>query len=156
MKRFRYIFMIFVLLMISVFPFIAVGCSEQNTNFDVAGDDSVEFTEPETVPFSEQVKSFVTTDDKLVINYFDAYLWIVYFNEDDTVSHMTYIYEFESEDVAKDMVNTRKNELSVNKTMTITDACYIEEYVIIDLTDSSFDGTTRDILEHNFENLIVK
>ncbi len=104
---------------------------------------------------SEDIINLVTDDDKLVINYYDAYVWVVFFDENGYVDNMIYIYRFESEEAAKDMVKTRKQELSQNKAMDITDARHIENYVVVELLDSSFASVTRGILENNFSQLIV-
>lgn len=105
---------------------------------------------------ASDVKDLVTDDDKLVINYYDAYVWTVFFGSDDTVRSMVYVYNFEDEQEAEKMVSVRKAELEKNKTMTITAAYRVGTYVVMELNDTSFDGVSRSILEHNFNGLIVK
>lgn len=102
-----------------------------------------------------EIDNVVTDDDKLVINYFDMYKWIVYYNESSTVENMTYIYEFSSEKEAQEMVSIRKQELMLNGTISVQDCRAVENYVVVDLVDTSFKNVSRNILEKNFSGLIV-
>lgn len=105
---------------------------------------------------SSDIDNLVTDDYKLVINYYDAYIWVVFFNQENTVDSMLYAYDFNTCEEAADMVETRRRELQKNKTMTITSAYSVDNYVVMELLDSSFDGLSRDILENNFNGLIVR
>lgn len=119
--------------------------------------------EPTTVPAgvnfistTEDIKNLVTDDKKLVINYYDAYIWTVFFDNDNTVKSMVYVYDFKSSEEAENNTELRKKELEKNKTMTITSAYNVENYVVMELEDTSFKGVSREILENNFKGLIVE
>ncbi len=137
-----------VVLTITLFAFSSFGCTVNN----VSGKESKYLNKINTV---EDIDNLVTNDDRLVINYFDAYLWTVYFSESGSIEHMVYIYDFKTPENAKKMVKTRKEELERNKTMTIKNAKAVDRYIVVDLVDISFTNVTRGILEYNFSQLIV-
>lgn len=134
--------------------FVAIGtsaCSPQ-----VFGKEKEESVYLNNIVTTEDIDNLVTNDNRLVINYYDAYIWAVYFSEDGSIEHMVYIYDFETEAKAEKMLKQRKTQLESNKTMTIKNARTIGSYVVIDLFDSSFTNVTRSMLETNFSLLIVK
>lgn len=102
------------------------------------------------------IENLVTDGDKLVINYYDAYIWTVFFDETDLVDRMIYIYKFSDETEAESMVKSRSEELKKNKSMKIENAYNVENYVVVELVDESFENVSRSILENNFSLLIVK
>lgn len=147
-----------LLLVLSVL-FLSVAssaCTSNGDNFDVSGKENDESVYINNITTIEDIDNLVTNDNRLVINYYDAYIWIVYFAEDGSIEHMVYIYDFETPKKAEKMVDTRKKELECNKTMTIKYAKSVEQYVVIDLVDTSFTNVTRAMLENNFSLLIVK
>ena len=150
-KQDKLISIVLLFFILIVFASVA-GCSGDNTGFDVSGctDDK-----KDTITSLEDITNLVTDNEKLVINYYDAYIWIVYFDELGSIKHMTYIYSFEDKDKAESMVDTRTEELEKNKTMTIIGARSIDRYLVVELTDTSFTNVTRSILETNFSGLIV-
>lgn len=131
------------------------GCVSNVEGTEIKDNETVAEEEEFSLVSSEDVLNLVTDDDKLVINYYDAYIWTVFFDKSGNVEDMIYIYKFKSEDEAKSMVKTRKEELENNKTMKITDAYSVGCYVIVELEDSSFASVTREMLENNFSQLIV-
>lgn len=108
-----------------------------------------------SIDSSKDVKNLVTDDDKLVINYYDAYIWVIYFDELGNIECMTYIYAFEDESEAELMAKPRGAELERNRTMTVYNSRAVDEYVVVILTDTSFTNITRSILENNFSGLVV-
>ncbi len=134
---------------------VTVGCSGKGNNFDVSGQSTDGVNDVYFLSSVEEIEELVTDDNKLVINYFDSYLWVVYFDEESKIEHMIYIYEFEDEIKAESMISERTKELSKNKTMTIDNAYNISNYLIVSLTDTSFTNVSRAILENNFNGLIV-
>lgn len=143
------------LIVIVVLAFGAVGCADSSDGFVVSGHENNGKIETDTLSTTEDIVNLVTDDDKLVINYFDAYTWVVFFDENRYVENMIYIYKFDSAEAAEDMLSTRKEELEINKTMTVTEAKTIENYIIIYLDDTSFTNVTREMLENNFSQMIV-
>lgn len=133
---------------------IAVGCSAKQNKFDVSGEEN-EKALPGYISSVNEIDKLVTNDEKLVINYFDAYIWVVHTDNEGSIERMTYIYEFESQSEAMDMVSIRSEELVKNRTMTILRSKAIDEYVVVDLIDTSFATVNRSILEHNFSGLII-
>ena len=148
--RSRALFLL-VVLTATLFAFSSSGCSFNN----MFGKENEESKYLNLIKTVEDIDNLVTNDDRLVINYFDAYLWIVYFSESGSIEHMTYIYDFKTSDNAEKMVDTRKEELERNKTMTIKNAKAVDKYIVVDLVDTSFTNVTRNMLEYNFSTLIV-
>ena len=134
--------------------FLVMGTSACTT--DVSGKEKEESIYLNNIVTKEDIDNLVTNDERLVINYYDAYIWTVYFSEDGSIEHMVYLYDFKTSKKAENMVKTRKQELECNKTMTIKNARAIDSYVVVDLFDSSFTNVTRSMLETNFTQLIVK
>lgn len=134
---------------------VSVGCTVQKDNFDVIGISKDENQSVFAINTVEEIMNVVTDDDKLVINYYDAYTWVVLFDEDNRTTMMLYIYKFDTAEIASDMLKIRKEELEKNRTMTIESCRQIEEYIVVELTDSSFDNVSREMLENNFSGLIV-
>ena len=130
----------------------AMGCSANKNNPDVP-DFVIEIEK--SIKSSKDIENLVTSDDKLVINYYDAYTWVVFFDELGHIRCMTYVYSFADDDEADIMANPRKSELERNRTMTVYSSRAIDEYVVAILTDTSFTNITRSILENNFSGLIV-
>ncbi len=155
MKNKVSIISIFIVLTVMLSITVSVGCSGNKTNFDVSGQTTEGINDNYFISTVEDIENLVTDDEKLVINYFDAYIWIVFFDSDSKIERMIYIYEFEDESKAQAMTAERKNELSKNKTMTINEAYSISNYVVVSLTDTSFTNVSRSILENNFNGLIV-
>ena len=152
MKKQDKIFSAVILLIIMFMLVSTAGCSCDSSKFDVSGHTG---DDKNTIKSVEDITNLVTDDEKLVINYYDAYIWIVYFDNLGTIRSMTYIYEFSDSQEAESMVSTRTEELEKNKTMTIVNARAVEQYLVVDLTDTSFTNVTRSILETNFSGLIV-
>ncbi|MBQ8000693.1 MAG: hypothetical protein IJ298_05670 [Ruminococcus sp.] len=144
-----------VVLLVIFLSFSSSACTGNGDNFDVSGKENDESIYLNNITTVEDIENLVTNDNRLVINYYDAYIWTVYFAQDGSIEHMVYIYDFETEAKAQKMVKTRKEELECNKTMTIKCAKSIENYVVIDLVDTSFTNVTRSMLENNFSLLIV-
>lgn len=142
------------ILVVLVVVFLTMGTSACTT--DVSGKEKEESVYLNNIMTMEDIDNLVTSDDRLVINYYDAYIWTVYFSDDGSIEHMVYLYNFETPQKAEKMVKTRKQELECNKTMTIKNARAIDTYVVVDLFDSSFTNVTRSMLETNFSQLIVK
>ncbi len=151
MKRNTIISIISILSVLFLFT-SAVGCSGNKNNPDVP--DFVTEIE-KSIKSSKDIENLVTSDDKLVINYYDAYSWVVFFDELGHIRCMTYIYNFSDDDEADIMANPRKAELERNRTMTVYSSRAIDEYVVVILTDTSFTNITRSILENNFSGLVV-
>ncbi len=144
-----------VVLTVICLAFGSSACTANGDNFDVSGKENDKSIYLNNITTIEDINNLVTNDDRLVINYYDAYIWTVYFAKDGSIEHMVYIYDFETPNKAQRMVKTRKEELECNKTMTIKYAKSIENYVVIDLVDTSFTNVTRSMLENNFSLLIV-
>lgn len=142
------------ILVVLVVVFLTMGTSACTTY--VSGKEKEESVYLNNIMTMEDIDNLVTSDDRLVINYYDAYIWTVYFSDDGSIEHMVYLYNFETPQKAEKMVKTRKQELECNKTMTIKNARAIDTYVVVDLFDSSFSNVTRSMLETNFSQLIVK
>ncbi len=155
MKNKVSIISIFIVLSVMLSITVTVGCSGKGNNFDVSGQTTDGIDDAYFISSVEEVEELVTDDNKLVINYFDAYIWIVFFNEESKIEHMVYIYEFEDEAEAESMISERTKELSKNKTMSIDKAYNISNYLIVSLNDTSFTNISRSILENNFNGLIV-
>lgn len=155
MKNKVSIISIFVVLSVILSISVSVGCSGKKSGFDVSGQTTEGIEDEYFISSVEDIENLVTDNEKLVINYFDAYIWVVFFDEDLKIDSMLYIYEFEDEEKAQSMVSVRKNELSKNKTMSINESYSVDKYVIITLTDTSFTNVSRSILENNFNGLIV-
>lgn len=154
----KYIRSVLVLIMLSSMltgAFAVAGCTAENGSFSASGEENNSSNLHFSLYTVEDIKNLVTTDDMLVINYYDAYKWIVFLNKDNSVGRMIYIYEFESQDRAEEMVSVRASELRKNKTMSIISEKAIENYVVIELTDSSFSDISGDMLRSNFAQLIV-
>ncbi len=134
---------------------VSVGCSVNKDRFDVTGIAKEENNNEFIINTTDDIKNIVTDDDKLVINYFDAYTWIILFNEYNKPSHMVYVYKFEDSKTAIEMADVRRNELEKNRSMVILASRAIDDFVVVDLLDSSFDNVTREVLENNFSGLIV-
>ncbi|MGN0453257.1 MAG: hypothetical protein ACI4GZ_05590 [Ruminococcus sp.] len=143
------------LLAVMFLSFSACSCSNSTGNFDVSGNDNIPTVEVFSLAAEEDIKNLVTDDDKLVINYYDAYIWTVFFSPDGSIDHMIYIYGFETDEEAASMVEIRTKELKANKTMKILSSASVGRYVVVDLEDTSFAGVERSVLEHNFSQLIV-
>lgn len=139
----------------AVMLFTAVGCSGKDNNFNVSGQSTDAVTDKYNFTTVEDIENLVTDDERLVINYFDAYIWIVYFDDDGNIDHMVYIYEFTDETTASSMVEKRCAELEQNKSMTVLSSYSVGNYVLVDLTDISFTNVTRAMLENNFSGLVV-
>ncbi len=131
------------------------GCSSSVQSLETNSDEDINKSLYYTISSSEDIKELVTDDNKLVINYYEAYIWTVFFNEENTVDSMIFIYKFDSPEKAHSMIETRTHELERNKTMRVTNAKSVENYLVVELVDSSFDGLSRERLENNFNNLIV-
>ena len=71
-----------VLIVVLIIIAASVGCSVQKDNFDVSGMTNDEDFNKAVISTVDDIKNVVTDDDKLVINYFDAYTWIILFNDD--------------------------------------------------------------------------
>lgn len=155
MKATKSVALLMIFMTVVFLAFGTVGCDGSGNNFDVSGQENDGKTPYGYIATAEDINSLVTDDDKLVINYYDAYVWVVYFAEDGSIDRMVYIYDFETSDNASNMVDKRKSELASNKTMTVTSAKSIDNFVVIELTDSSFENVSREILENNFSQLIV-
>ena len=134
---------------------VAFGCSSGNRKFDVSGKSDASLNEVSIINTIEDINNLVTDDEKLVIDYFGAYTWVVLYNEEGFTENMIYVYEFEDAQTAQDVVSVRKNELEQNRTMTVKNSRVIENYVVVDLCDTSFHNVTRNMLENNFKGLIV-
>lgn len=152
-KKFPFIGLSVVAILLIIVA-IAVGCSARENKFDVSGEEN-EKALPGYISSVNEIDKLVTNDEKLVINYFDAYIWVVHTDNEGSIERMTYIYEFESQSEAMDMVSIRSEELVKNRTMTILRCKAIGKYVVVDLIDTSFDNVNRLILEHNFSGLII-
>ncbi|MBQ4568926.1 MAG: hypothetical protein IJA62_02520 [Ruminococcus sp.] len=146
---------VFVVLSVILSITVTIGCSGKGNNFDVSGQTTDGVDDAYFISSVEEVENLVTDDNKLVINYFDAYIWIVFFDDESKIEHMVYIYEFEDEAKAESMISERTKELSKNKTMTIDSAYNVSNYLIVSLYDTSFTNISRSILENNFNGLIV-
>lgn len=146
---------IIVVLAVIFLAFSSSACTGNGDSFDVSGKENDESVYVNNITTIEDIDNLVTNDDRLVINYYDAYIWTVYFAEDGSIEHMVYIYDFETEKKAEKNVKSRKEELECNKTMKIKYAKSIDKYVVIDLVDTSFTNVTRAMLENNFSLLIV-
>lgn len=146
--------LIAVLLLFSILLLYAnlVSCTGVKSNFDVFGHTA---DKENFIASTEDITNLVTDDEKLVINYYDAYIWIVYFDNFGSIERMAYIYTFNTEQEALEMIDVRKEELETNKTMTIINARSIDKYLIVELKDTSFTNVTRSMLETNFSGLIV-
>ncbi|MBE6737177.1 MAG: hypothetical protein IKB72_06180 [Ruminococcus sp.] len=144
-----------VLIVVLIIIAASVGCSVQKDNFDVSGMTNDEDFNKAVISTVDDIKNVVTDDDKLVINYFDAYTWIILFNDDNMPKKMVYIYRFENREEALKMTDIRKSELEKNRTMKVESCRNIEEYVVAELIDTSFDNISRETLENNFNGLIV-
>lgn len=149
-KRSTALFLL-VVLAVTFFAFSSSGCSCNN----VFGEENDVNKYLNKIKSIEDIDNLVTDDDRLVINYFDAYLWAVYFSEGGSIEHMTYIYDFKTPEDAESNVKTRKEELERNKTMTIKSARAVDKYIVVDLVDTSFTNVSRNMLEYNFSMLIV-
>ena len=134
---------------------VAVGCSAKKEDFNVSGKTNPEITDGIVINSIEDIKSLVTDDNKLVINYFDAYTWVVLCDDQSITEEMVYIYEFDDNNVAEYMLSVRKSELEKNRAMKINSCKVIDQFVVVQLTDSSFHNVTRNMLEINFDGLIV-
>ncbi len=156
MKNSKSAFCLIIVLSVIFLAFGSSACTSTGNNFDVSGKENDESLYINNITTIEDIENLVTNDDRLVINYYDAYVWVVYFADNGSIEHMVYIYDFETPRKAKNMVDTRRKELECNKTMTIKYAKSIENYVVIDLTDTSFTNVTRSMLENNFSLLIVR
>lgn len=144
-----------LLLFLILLMFGLSGCACSNGTFTVYGhENNYDFLENK-LNTTEDIKNLVTDDDKLVINYYNAYTWVVFFGDTGNIEHMIYIYSYDSESDAMSLVDDRVKELDLNSTMKIQASKVIDSYVAIDLTDSSFTNVTRSMLEHNFSMLIV-
>lgn len=130
----------------------AVGCSADKS--DPSLPDFVN-EKQKLIDSGDDVENLVTGDDKLVINYYDSYIWVVYFDELGHIECMTYVYAFADEEEAQLMAQPRKSELERNRTMTVYTSRAVDEYVVVILTDTSFTNITRSILENNFSGLVV-
>lgn len=155
MKYIRSALVLFIFSAMLTCTLIVAGCTADNGNFSVSGEENNSGNLHFSIYTVEDIKNLVTTDDMLVINYYDAYKWIVFLNKDDSVGSMIYIYEFESQDRAEEMVFVRASELKKNKTMNILSEKVIENFVIVELTDSSFSSITGEVLRSNFAQLLV-
>lgn len=154
MKR-NSIISVSALMVVLIVVMVSVGCSVPREKFDVSGKINEDNYKYHLIESVDDIKLLVTDDDKLVINYFDAYTWMISFDENDIPDKMTYIYKFDNEKIASEMASVRKSELEKNRTMKVISSFNIEEYVVVTLVDSSFNNVTRDKLEYNFEGLIV-
>ena len=155
MKRTYPIMGLSIAAMILIIVAIAVGCSANKNEFDVSGKEEENIL-PGFISTVAEIEKLVTDDKRLVINYFDAYMWVVYADTDAAgVERMTYIYKFASENEAQDMVSIRSEELAKNRTMTILRCKAIGRYVVADLKDTSFANVSRSILEYNFSGLVI-
>ena len=143
------------LLAIVFFAFAAVGCSGNGQGFQVSGQENTNCLQECNVSSVSDIKNLVTDDDKLVINYYDAYIWVVYFSQTGEIEEMMYIYEFENSEDAESAITSRVSELEQISTMIILDSHTIENYITITLKDTSFTGVTRNMLEYNFNGLII-
>lgn len=155
MKNIRVTVSALVIATVLLSSVVFAGCVSNVEGTEIDDNKNTVETKVFSLESSEDILNLVTDDDKLVINYYDAYIWVVFFGESGNVEDMIYIYKFESEDVAKSMVKTRREELAKNKTMKITDAYSVGCYVVVELEDSSFSTVTREMLENNFSQLIV-
>lgn len=151
MKRKTTALLLLVVLTVTFLAFSSSGCACNN----VFGKENDENKYVDLIKTVEDIDNLVTDNDRLVINYFDAYLWAVYFSESGSIEHMTYVYDFNTPEDAEKNVKTRKEELERNKTMTIKKAKAVDKYIVVDLTDTSFTNVSRNILEYNFSMLIV-
>ncbi len=155
MKTKKSVLLLLVVLSVMFFAFSSSACTSDSDNFDVPGKENGESVYLNNITTIEDIENLVTNDDRLVINYYDAYIWTVYFSEDGSIEHMVYIYDFETPKKAEEMVKSRKEELESNKTMTVKHAKAVDSYVVVDLVDTSFTNVTRAMLENNFSLLIV-
>lgn len=155
MKNIRVTVSALVIATVLLSSVVFAGCVSNVEGTEIDDNKNTVETKVFSLESSEDILNLVTDDDKLVINYYDAYIWVVFFGESGIVEDMIYIYKFESEDEAKSMEKTRKEELEKNKTMKITDAYTVGCYVVVELEDSSFSTVTREMLENNFSQLIV-
>jgi len=154
MRKRNYIIGISILTVVLSIVAISVGCSVKDEKFDVSANTDQVKIQKDLLETADDIKNIVTDDDKLVINYYDAYTWIVLFDENDYPKNMMYVYKFESEENATKMINERKKELEMNRSIKVTSAKVIDEFLIIELEDSSFDKIPRGQLEYNFNGLI--
>ncbi len=155
MKKERFIKTQIMLLIMVVCILGLSACTPSDGTFTVYGhENNYDFLEKE-LNTSEDIKNLVTDDDKLVINYYDAYTWVVFFGDTGSIEHMIYIYSFESNSEALSIVDDRVKELKLNYSMKIQASKVIDSYVLIDLVDSNFTNVSRNMLEHNFSNLIA-
>lgn len=151
MKRKSAALLLLVILVVMFFTLSSSACAP----YSYSGGEDDESKYLNSINTTDDIENLVTTDERLVINYFDAYLWTVYFSETGSIEHMVYIYEFDSPNKAQKMLKTRVEELERNKTMTVKSAKAVESYIVVDLIDISFTNVTRDMLEYNFSMLIV-
>ncbi len=155
MKNKNSALLLLVVLTVVIFAFGSSACTANGDNFDVSGKENDESIYLNNINTIEDIENLVTNDDRLVINYYDAYIWTVYFSDDGSIEHMVYIYDFETPKKAEKMVESRKEELEANKTMKVKQAKAVDSYVVVDLVDTSFTNVTRTALENNFSLLIV-
>lgn len=155
MKNRVSILIMFIVLSVVLSISVTAGCSDNRPSFDVSGQTTQGVSDSNFITSVEDIENLVTDNDRLVINYFDAYIWVVFFNEESKIESMMYIYEFENDETAQSMTSVRSNELSQNKTMTVIQAYCVANYVVVSLTDTSFQNISRSMLENNFNGLIV-
>ena len=131
------------------------GCNSSVKGLDTNSEEDVNINPVYSLKSAEDIENLVTGDNILVINYYDAYIWAVIFDDAGNIDHMIYIYKFDTPEKAHSMTETRKHELERNKTMKVNTAKSVDNFLLVDLVDSSFEGVKRETLENNFKNLIV-
>ena len=146
---------IYVLLLLMVMVFVAVLSTTKQAELDVNAQTQEQKLSENYIGSAEEINHIVTDDYKLVINYFDAYIWIVSFDSKGCVEDMTYIYKFADNYEAQDMVSVRAGELAENETINVKKSYVIDSYVVVEVHDSSFESISREMLEKNFDGLIV-
>ena len=154
MKRQTTFYGLSITVIILIVVSIAVCCNARQKNYDVSGVNN-ENNLPGYISDVNEIVNLVTDDEKLVINYFDAYTWVVYTSADGSIERMTYIYKFNSAEEAQKMLKPRTQELSQNRSMTILRCNTFGEYVVVELKDSSFNNVNRSLLETNFAGLVI-
>ncbi len=156
MKKFIIFRDIALVIALSVLLLNLWGCSSNVMGLEAKPEDEINKSLFYSIVNAEDIKNLVTDGSKLVINYYDAYIWTVFFTQDDTVESMMYIYKFDSPEKANSMLESRVHELLRNRTVKVNDSKCVENYLLVELVDTSFDGISRDHLEINFSNLIVQ
>ena len=155
MKHNKFFLDIIIVMCVVVLSGSSVGCSNENGSFSASGQSTSNILQKDFISSVEDIENLVTDNEKLVINYYDAYIWVVFFDESGVIDYMTYIYEFDDKNEAETMVSVRKEQLSQNKTMNVISASLIENFVVVELNDTSFTNVSRGMLENNFNGLIV-